>query len=561
MTRALSIPVSVTTLDQISELFGTKEDARVIQDALSGISRSVVEPPISVACGQFLCLTLRFVQYLHACCGSRQSMLWSVLAAAAFASYALGEAWDAYNDPQEWNSSYTYKLKDLPTSARVTNTPWSDTYWPSFQGGIANRWQDNANNNPGFGYRLHTRAQLKSGGVNVNLLSPAEKYDILMRRYDYPTVHSEWTRCSPSDPTWEGLCHGWSPASFNYLQPNPVTFINADNITVPLGSSDVKALLIYFLGVFAFGNESTQFIAQRCDYDIRANASAGRLAECADVNAGTFHILFGNEMGLNGNAFVGDIDRSIQVWNQPLSGYSVTLGEQYQPVAGAAPGTVVEQLVNFTMYYSKETQPTFQAHNPLTLTQAYSYLLDLDAGGNILGGTWLTWNRLDFMWDEVAPGFYGYWVPLGQIYDGSVNPQKPSVALPLMDVISPTPARHAPAVSSLRPSVVDQQLSFVPRVGTKRAAWIVPANGATSMTLTFHVDTRRFVDTVRVYELDGNERVGAVTAVLHGRRHEKVTISGGKNALIVFAVSQVGHRVDPASKTLGFDVVVQRAAA
>ena len=27
MTRALSIPMSVTSLDQISELFGTKEDA------------------------------------------------------------------------------------------------------------------------------------------------------------------------------------------------------------------------------------------------------------------------------------------------------------------------------------------------------------------------------------------------------------------------------------------------------------------------------------------------------------------------------------------------------
>ncbi len=43
---------------------------------------------------------------------------------------------------------------------------------------------------------------------DLKILSPAEKYDIYVGRYDYPTVQSEWKRTNPEDAHWEGLCHG-----------------------------------------------------------------------------------------------------------------------------------------------------------------------------------------------------------------------------------------------------------------------------------------------------------------------------------------------------------------
>ena len=36
----------------------------------------------------------------------------------------------------------------------------------------------------------------------VAALSPAEKFDIYNKRYDYPTVKTEFYRTSPQNPTW-----------------------------------------------------------------------------------------------------------------------------------------------------------------------------------------------------------------------------------------------------------------------------------------------------------------------------------------------------------------------
>lgn len=113
--------------------------------------------------------------------------------------------------------------------------------------GIAHRWQ--SQNPQDFQYQLNTLAQLKTMSADdIMKLSPAEKYDIFNQRYDYPTVHSEWQRTSPQDPQWEGICHGWAPASLSFAQPNVVELTNADGIKISFGSSDIKALLSYWVG-------------------------------------------------------------------------------------------------------------------------------------------------------------------------------------------------------------------------------------------------------------------------------------------------------------------------
>ena len=81
----------------------------------------------------------------------------------------------------------------------------------------------------------------------LKALSPAEKYDIFMGKFSYPTVKFEWARTSASHPQWYGLCHGWAPAAIVYDEPNPVTLTGPSGVKVPFGSSDVKALLTHFL--------------------------------------------------------------------------------------------------------------------------------------------------------------------------------------------------------------------------------------------------------------------------------------------------------------------------
>src|SRR4051794_21735097 len=53
---------------------------------------------------------------------------------------AVKEAWNPDNDPLRLGDGYERHLAVLPAEGELEQTPWSDTYWPSYQGGIANRW-------------------------------------------------------------------------------------------------------------------------------------------------------------------------------------------------------------------------------------------------------------------------------------------------------------------------------------------------------------------------------------------------------------------------------------
>ncbi|NBX17181.1 MAG: hypothetical protein EBR09_07440, partial [Proteobacteria bacterium] len=70
-----------------------------------------------------------------------------------------------------------------------------------------------------------------------------------MGRFDFPTVQSERRRTSPAAAAWEGLCHGWAPASLEFNEPEPVTVTGENNIKIPFGSSDIKALLSWYMAL------------------------------------------------------------------------------------------------------------------------------------------------------------------------------------------------------------------------------------------------------------------------------------------------------------------------
>jgi len=234
-------------------------------------------------------------------------MLKQLLVIASLCAAAFGEAWDASNSPSIFQQSYTYQWTQLPTNHTLTVLPWSDTYWPSMNSGIAHRWQVSPAND--FQYVMANRSQLLSmSPAQISVLSPAEKYDILMGRYDYPMVRSEWQRTSPQDASWEGLCHGWAPAAYRFKQPDTAVMTNADGISIPFASSDVKALLTYYLAEYD-STASTYFAGKRCNSDLEQSPEKGDLPECRDLNAGAFHVFIGNQLGLMDSAFVYDRDR------------------------------------------------------------------------------------------------------------------------------------------------------------------------------------------------------------------------------------------------------------
>jgi Transglutaminase elicitor len=50
-------------------------------------------------------------------------------------------------------------------------------------------------------------------------------------------------------------------------------------------------------------------------------------------------------------------------------------------------------------------------------TSEYRYWLELDRRGRIVGGSWITRDRPDFLWAQSRPEFEGYFADVERIYD------------------------------------------------------------------------------------------------------------------------------------------------
>lgn len=321
----------------------------------------------------------------------------------------------------------------LPSMGKLADDrlAWSETYWPSNKGGVAYRW-----NHPSpepFKYRMHSREELaKMSQTELGQLSPAELYDIANNDYKYSLTRRAFNLYSPRDLWWEGICHGWAQAAINYPEPEPVVVMNAAGIKVPFGASDVKALLAMH-EAYNYKGEIFGFVGRRCkvngkvegesddrDRPEHRNPPAPELAnspDCKDVNAGAFHVVISNLIGLLGKGFVADIDRFNDVWNQPIHSYSTEIVKEEAVTPGhRAFGierrihvkmrmTYGEELKFFTPELASTGARNFVSKLPVTMTphqefrhKNYEYVLELDGSGKIIGGEWISQTRPDFMW-------------------------------------------------------------------------------------------------------------------------------------------------------------------
>jgi len=312
-------------------------------------------------------------------------------------------------------------------------------------------------------------------------------------------------RTHRNDAKWEGLCHGWAPASLYYRQPNPTELKNKDGIAVSFGSSDVKALLTYFMAEYN-EQQTSVLIADRCEYDLEENPSYSNSSACADINAGTYHVILVNQIGASKQGFVVDRDRSIQVWNQPVFQYSSQVLGTRSPSTGSMSGTVRELEISTSMTYSKETRPAWDAHPPYPVTEKYDYWVELDARGNIIGGSHNTWDRPDFQWYSNKGPFYGYFSGLETVYQASINNSvKRSIDFPTLK-----PAKLH--VDSTAPTGTIGLSSYGEH---HRQSWTIAPKNATSILIQFKsFNTERHRDKLKIFE--GLRGEGALVAVLHG---------------------------------------------
>jgi hypothetical protein len=320
---------------------------------------------------------------------------------------------------------------------------WSETYWPSNLGGIAYRWS-HPQPQP-FRYKLMSKAEvLKMSSKDLSQLSPAELYDISMGDYNYTLTRMTLSKFSSRDLWWEGICHGWSQAASNYPEPAKVLVTNPDGVKVPFGSSDVKALLAMH-DAYNYGG-AFSFTGRRCKVSGKVPGEGGprdpntsepspedaNSPDCKDVNAGAFHLVLTNMLGIHARGFVADVDRYNDVWNQPITSY-ITVLEGEEPVTEVELINGIARIVHVTTtmtygeelkFYTPELAATgalnFVSKEPVTRTphqefrsKKYEYRLELDGTGQVVGGSWLSQTRPDFLWMyQRSNGFLNAPIPL-----------------------------------------------------------------------------------------------------------------------------------------------------
>ncbi len=321
-----------------------------------------------------------------------KSLLLLLLSPAAFSA-----TWDEANHPSQFDlkADFEYCLDRLPSKAQLSTVPWSETYWPSFRGGINARW--NTPEHDGFLYTPPTREQVATLPLSeLAKLSPSEKYDLAMGHYDYPLWNEAKRYANPNAGQWSGLCDGWAMAAIQYAEPQAVTFTNPDGILIPFGSSDVKGLMTY-AAEFHF-RRTTVKIGRACRTSLPQTPA--EIAACSDINPGALHVALVNQIGIKQKGFVVERQANPEMWNQPVYAYDTSIiGSATSDVPGAH-GVQVQT----TLYYSEDLD---ESHwDPVIGTSNFhfskikmNYVLDLDSEGKIVGGTWAKGSdQPDYFW-------------------------------------------------------------------------------------------------------------------------------------------------------------------
>jgi len=260
-----------------------------------------------------------------------------------------GDAWNWRNNPVHFRAELDYNYDNLPLEGYSEVNAWAASYWPYYEDGINYRWQGN------------------------DILSPAEKYDKAFNEWSYDDEFmglkpynpstcewdeayyealgpaAEWTHrnkgnwisangvdddedgiadadeCGWGDEekdrdgveTWWGICHAWAPAAI--MEDEPVEPVEYNGVTFEV--SDLKALLMQ-----QYDRTSAYMLGGRCNEEEIERDENGRIVteECRDLNAGTFHVILSNFLGVNSRPLVIERTTGYEVWNQPLIGFKVT---------------------------------------------------------------------------------------------------------------------------------------------------------------------------------------------------------------------------------------------
>jgi|GEM_PF-4924201 len=354
----------------------------------------------------------------------------------------------------------------LPLSATPTVIPWGGSSWPWYLGSVAFRYNEGL---PFFVDSFKASWALRKSFYkfknkhprnyktleDLKQLSPAEKYDLLFDDSQRTFSHAVFSRSFYFNASgernggeivrWAGLCDGLAAASMQYCRPKKTVIATSlSGKKIPFLPSDIKALasLLWQTGdVLA----PSTYLGKNCPsypetnfYKQRQDRRQGKKNTCYDLNAADFFFLLTHRTGLQKKSFALEIYPDYKKSNHALRKYSLSFFNPktkevfekkedlqkalvlYKEVRAQdfwqefrATGThfllgvsVTLELSDYESYASRKQTDALEDDKRKTVS--YSFDLEIDARGIVLGGEWQSTTPPDFIWAD----------PFGKINSG-----------------------------------------------------------------------------------------------------------------------------------------------
>lgn len=312
---------------------------------------------------------------------------------------------------------------------KTTIDLWSGSYWPIYQGSLGARYRD-----PLFipllegkvqwdkHKELYDKLPLYSYSGRENLLSPAEKYDLLVGDSEMTLTKYAWELGEKNNvggkvKTWRGVCDGWASASQKMPRPQKsVMLMTPSGLPLTFYPEDIKALgsLMY-----ARSQGPVIFLGKRCRNQVLGLFTGA----CAETNPGTFHRSIVNRVGNMKKTFIADISPGGEVWNYPVESYKITYTNVFNGSESKDFDEVKELFVKKNRFRKSSSRHP-DTHSIVgvkmdvvfkdmreanlfetdgrsldkTFLKTFVYDLELDRYNNVIGGESLSKNLPDFIW-------------------------------------------------------------------------------------------------------------------------------------------------------------------
>lgn len=337
--------------------------------------------------------------------------------------------------------------------ARLEEQAWSGYYWPYRVGILGFRPRD-----PELPFTLRSfggtweeyHSYVSENPVSDYLeegtiahLSPSEKYDLLVGDEEQTLTKTMWnwgrrqasyySSKGKKIPWWVGICNGWAAASSMMEKPTAkVEVTAADGKTViPFFPYDIKALAS-LLGKHTQLRELREeifVIGRRCNREAsaiefgRENRRRIENPKCFDVNPGSWHMAVVNMIGVSQRPFIMDKDYDQTVWNYPVYAYkyvyfnpekkdekslravdvAIEVSDYERDPYKAYRSTITKQIVGVIMdvWFTRDhlvSDLADEQERDKSGHVVYTYDLELNSRGEIIGGEWHQSEHPDFLW-------------------------------------------------------------------------------------------------------------------------------------------------------------------